>query len=192
MGTGLNGGGILIAAGVDSAANNVVQSRAINGTTSAQIVNCTIVNNSLDNPNLIGTTAMDSNLQTIQATGNQAWGTASATGGIFNNTGNGSSITMLNSIAMNNTGISYVNFFGQIDGTARLQESNIATRYSADGAGSIQSNGFNMYKSTFGFGTGARGDLQTLFSPGFNGGLQNNLGPVIGLTKLHLEDILVR
>lgn len=183
VGTGLNGGGILIAAGVDSAANNVVQSRAINGTTSAQIVNCTIVNNSLDNPNLIGTTAMDSNLQTIQATGNQAWGTASATGGIFNNTGNGSSITMLNSIAMNNTGISYVNLFGQIDGTARLQESNIATRYSADGAGSIQSNGFNMYKSTFGFGTGARGDLQTQFSPGFNGGLQNNLGPVIGLAK---------
>ncbi len=184
VGTGLNGGGILIAAGVDSASNNVVQSRAINGTTSAQIVNCTIVNNSLDNPSLIGTKAMDSNLQTIQATGSQAWGTASATGGIFNNTGNGSSISMLNSIVMNNTGISYVNpLFGNIDGTARLQESNIATRYSADGAGSFGSSGYNMYRSTFGFGTGARGDLQTQFSPGFNGGLQNNLGPVIGLTK---------
>ena len=194
-GNGLNGGGIIISSAIDPGGSNIKNNRPFNGTTSASIINCTVANNSLQNlgyfsidpvtGQLIGSFPNDSNRRSVSldTDGNPlAWANYAASGGIFNDTAGGSSLTTLNAITMNNTGISYAGpSLDNFDGVARLQTVNISSRYTENGVGSFGSSGYSMYNNTQGYGTGARGDLMTLFSPSFDGGIRNNLGPAIGL-----------
>lgn len=181
-GAGLNGGAMIIAAGVNSDTLNAVQERAFTGTTNATLTNVTVVYNQLINPAAItGSPVQNSNVRTVQYSGG-SWANQTDTGGVFNNTGSGSSIGTLNTILMNNTGISYVGPFG-FDGVGRVATSNTGSRFSAGGPGSFGSSGYSMYSSTFGFSGGGVGNLTTLLSPQFDGGLRNNLGPTIGLNS---------
>jgi len=191
-GSGLNGGAIIIASGVNPADPNWVQVRPFNGTTNALLVNNTITNNSLINDSVIGVQALSSNYRTVLTTdeppsGN--WLNPTDTGGLFNNTSNVSSISFLNTILTNNTGITYLN-----QGKGLVTFSNTGSRYTAGttegGNGSISSLGYNIFDNAYSFyiqGVGYQtlsrttGDLTTVKPIFAAGGLQNNIGPRIGL-----------
>lgn len=182
-GMGLNAGGLMIAGGVDTGVTNTVQERAFTGTTTATLTNVTISYNQLVNTGIMtGQTVANSNIRTAQVTSNGNWYNQTDTGGLFNNTGSGSSIAFLNSILMNNRGISYVE--PMKSGIATVATSNGGSRYQAGGPGSFRSAGYSMYNNMYtSFPGPARGDMTTLLSPSYDGGLRNNLGPAIGLKK---------
>lgn len=182
-GMGLNAGGLMIAGGVDTGVTNTVQERAFTGTTTATLTNLTISYNQLINTGIMtGQTVANSNIRTVQVTSNGNWYNQTDTGGLFNNTGSGSSIAFLNSILMNNRGISYVE--PMKSGIATVVTSNGGSRYQAGGPGSFRSAGYSMYNNMYtSFPGPARGDMTTLLSPSYDGGLRNNLGPAIGLKK---------
>ncbi len=183
QGAGLNGGAMIIAAGVDPAQPNATQERAFTGTTNAQLINVSITNNTFTNPFLLtGKVVLDSNARTVGYSGG-SWANLTDTGGVFNNTGSGSSITVLNSILNRNIGLSYVGPLG-FTGIASVEYSNTGSRFAAGSPGSFSSVGHNLYNDDYGFSGPASGDLTGSDSaPIFDVyGLQDNLGPVIGLT----------
>jgi len=188
-GQGLQGGALIIAAGVDPAIPNTVQERAFTGTTIAQLVNVTITNNSLINPYAIGKArSINSIYQNVMF--NLSPVNTTDTGGLFNNTGSGSSTTLLNTILTRNIGINYP-ALSQYAGTAAYSDANQTYKGST-----FTSSGHNLYNQSYttGFpssGAGV-GDLTASdTSPIFDVyGLQNNLGPQIGLLTAQPVSVL--
>jgi len=189
-GQGLQGGALIIAAGVDPAIPNTVQERAFTGTTNAQLVNVTITNNSLINPYSVGKAnsinAIYQNYRFQLSPVN-----TTDTGGLFNNTGAGSTTSLLNTILTRNIGINYT-LNGIYTGDGVVAYSDTAENYKGT---SFTSAGHNLYGSaTTGFpsNNAGPGDLTTSESaPIFDVyGLQNNLGPQIGLLTAQPVTIL--
>ena len=180
-GQGLQGGALIIAAGVDPSIPNTVQQRAFTGTTNAQLVNVTITNNSLINPFSVGKANSINAIYQNYRFGLSPLNTTD-TGGLFNNTGAGSTTSLLNTILTRNIGINYT-LLGQYTGKGVVAYSDTAENYNGT---NFTSAGHNLYGSaTTGFPSNGAGpgDLTTSESaPIFDVyGLQNNLGPQIGL-----------
>ena len=180
--TGLTGGALFIASGVNPSAPNAVQERSFNGTTTAVLANTTITNNYLKNPYVY---KYDSSGKLIPVINSNA-GTTQAgyynqtdTGGIFFNLSTASKAELTNVILVRNIGLVYINGIPQED------YSNSGTRYSASNPGPVTTLGYNFYgrSSSFGFPAPGKGDLPSSdTAPVFDlFGLKNNLGPQIGL-----------
>lgn len=188
-GQGLQGGALIIAAGVDPAIPNTVQERAFTGTTIAQLVNVTITNNSLINPYSIGKARSINSIYQNTMFGLSPTNTTD-TGGLFNNTSSGSSTTLLNTILTRNIGINYP-ALSQYAGTVAYSDSNQTYKGTT-----FTSSGNNLYNTAYNTGfpsSGAgSGDLTASDSaPIFDVyGLQNNLGPQIGLLTAQPVSIL--
>lgn len=194
-GQGLQGGALIIAAGVDPAIPNTVQERAFTGTTVAQLVNVTITNNNLINPYSVGR-ANSINAIYQNARFGLSPTNSTDTGGLFTNLSDGSSTTLLNTIITRNIGINYTSGGpnGQYTGKGVVGYSDTAERYNQ--ADIFTSAGYNLYNSTYtsGFPSTGRsvGDLTASdTAPIFDVyGLQNNLGPQIGLLTAQPTTIL--
>jgi hypothetical protein len=192
-GSGLNGGALLIASGVDTSVSNYSTPRPFKGTTQALLVNNTITDNTLINDSVIGVRALSSNVRTVFSTTvapAAGWLNPTDTGGLFNNTSNGSSVNFLNNIIINNTGIEYVSDYG--NGTVAY--SNTGSRYTQGtgegGNGSLSSLGHNLFDNAFSYWNGGNYNLyRTTGDLVYSGtqpifdiyGLRNNQGPMIGL-----------
>jgi hypothetical protein len=189
-GQGLQGGALIIAAGVDPAIPNTVQERAFTGTTVAQLVNVTIANNTLINPYSVGQARSINAIYQNARFGLSPTNTTD-TGGLFNNTGSGSTTTLLNTVLTRNIGINYtLNTVYTGKGVVAYSDSN-QTYKGTD----FTSSGYNLYgSSNTGFPSNGRaqGDLTASdTAPIFDVyGLQNNLGPQIGLITAQPTSIL--
>jgi hypothetical protein len=194
-GQGLQGGALIIASGVDPAIPNTVQQRAFNGTTNAQLVNVTITNNKLINPYSVG---ISNSINAIYQ--NARFGlsptNSTDTGGLFTNLSDSSSTKLLNTIITRNIGINYTagGPNGSYTGKGVVGYTDTSRRYNQ--ANNFTSSGYNLYNPTYtqGFPSNGRavGDLTASdTAPIFDVyGLQNNLGPQIGLLTAQPTDIL--
>lgn len=182
-GKGLNGGAIIIADGHVMGPVNYAASESFRGGTSTtRFINTTITNNSLVNP-----FADKNNSNYLSGAGGF---NNSDTGGVFNDTAAGSSISTLNTINVQNTGIIYnLVTHPSNPGDPNFGIANTGNRFSNNGVGTFGSSGFSMFDPATSPGFTYQGTKGNLIGSDQNAGidplgLQNNLGLSVGVTPV--------
>ncbi len=201
-GAGLNGGGLIIASGINATESNYTFPRSFTGTTQALLVNNTITDNTLINDSVIGVQAQSSNIRTVFSTTVQpalGWLNPTDTGGLFTNTSNNSYTNFLNNVIINNVGIEYVSDLGFGTVAASNTGCTYTQRDENGGNGLFTSLGYNLFDDAYAYWNGGNynafrttGDLvYSATKPIFDVyGLQNNQGPQIGLATEQPVSIL--
>jgi len=180
-GKGLNGGALIIADGRSPSVPNYTATDAPRaGSSATQIINTTITGNSLVNP-------FADKFNSNYLSGANAY-TNADTGGMFNDTRTGSTISTLNTINVQNTGIIYNSpTHPSAPGDPVFGLANTGSR-AATGVGTFGSAGYTMANPLTSPGftlTGTPGNLTgSDQNAGIDSkGLQDNLGPTVGVSS---------
>jgi len=159
-GRGLNGGAIILADGRAPGNPNNVNFNPFNGSSTTNIVNCTITGNSLVNPFATSSNSNNSTVQRYAGAVREQWVNATDTGGIFADINTGSSILTTNTLINNNTGIRYIQQGAfRIQGTPVVGISNTGVRNLVDGFGTFGSISNSMYDPTTCYGYNNPGNI---------------------------------
>ncbi|MFM7540796.1 MAG: beta strand repeat-containing protein, partial [Planctomycetota bacterium] len=180
-GKGLNGGALIIADGRSPSVPNYTATDAPRaGSSATQIINTTITGNSLVN-------SFADKFNSNYLSGANAY-TNADTGGMFNDTRTGSTISTLNTINVQNTGIIYNSpTHPSAPGDPVFGLANTGSR-AATGVGTFGSAGYTMANTLTSPGftlTGTPGNLTgSDQNAGIDSkGLQDNLGPTVGVSS---------
>lgn len=180
-GKGLTGGAIILADGrVPSSPNYTATDTLRGGSSSTTITNATITGNSLVNP-----FATKNNSNYLSGVGGF---TNSDTGGVFNDTRAGSSITVTNLINVQNTGIIYnAPTHPTNPGDPNFGLANTGSRATNGGLGAFGTSGYSMFNPATSPGFAFAGTPGNLTASDQNAGidskgLQDNLGPTVGVS----------